>query len=614
MEESRKSCTHTESVEAVQVDHQSGEQFDTFVYRPSIREAVNMAAFVALVLFILAACETACEANRAWSQEPAAKPQPVEKTRAQSPSPPLAKPTDKPTAKVVVQPPVINDGKPVKLAEGVEFGTYPTPRDWSGWAIADLINIPESRRPFIRYLAIPGWGNERWWPAANFTLNTVVSHSRVIRNAVPIANGWMLRVDLSELSPNSSEGKSQLAKTIEVWDGLAAKDPYLHIPDVNLKDKIAVVSPVVPPDQAELLATITLSPGAVYRLDWFMAKALQTLNDGQYYEFRQVEFAPEKGNARDNWLTKRKVFVGTSEDGGGSLRAAMERSEVTAKPRRVDMMNTLARVNGLASITRDLIDETPRDRNIPNAHPFLSLLEIADDGAEIIVSAPNGLHDYLLANGKGEILREAPPQLVHDTTIPSPHTKRLQPGISCIACHCIDNEDGWRTVRNEVKLMVDSGLNVFADLGGGKFSREEVLDKLAGFYALNPEDAEQPLPRARRDYSTAVSLCAAGVKFEADKSIVTQIGQLTTSIVHGYEYDYITPELAAREIGYAVPEGFKGNPIRAIVGEVSTEQEIHVFVGRLMIGLGINRASFEVIYQDLLLLAEQNRQRLAAGK
>lgn len=585
------------------------DDVDNFVYRPSLPECVRYAGFIAFVIFVLAACETACNAKRACSQQP----QPVEKTAAQSPSP-LAKPADKPTARVVIQPPVINNnGQKVRLADGVEFGTYPTPRDWSGWAIADLIGIPESKRPFIRYLAIPGWGNEQWWPAGNFMLNTVVSHSRVIRNAVPIANGWMLRVDLSELSPNSSEGKSQLAKTIEVWDGLALKDPYLHIPDINLKEKVAVVSPVVPPDQAELLATITLSPGSVYRLDWFMAKALQTLNDGRYYEFRQVEFAPEKGNARDNWLTKRKVFIGTSEDGGGSLRAAMERSEVTGKPRRVDMMNTLARVNGLASITRDLVDETPRDRNIPNSHPFLSLLEIADDGAEIIVSAPNGLHDYLLANGKGEILREAPPQLVHDTTIPSPHTKRLQPGISCIACHCIDSEDGWRTVRNEVKLMVDSGLNVFADLGGGKLSREEVLDKLAGFYALNPEDAEQPLPRARRDYSTAVSLCAAGVKFDADKSIVTQIGQLTTSIVHGYEYDYVTPELAAREIGYAVPPDFKGNPIRAIVGEVSPDQEIHVFIGRLMIGLGINRASFEVVYQDLLLLAEQNRRRVAEG-
>ena len=541
---------------------------------------------------------------------------------------PSAKPTTAPLA-VVIPPPIVNENATVQLG-GQSFKAYPTPQDWTGWAIADLFNIPELDRPFIRYLAIPGWGNEQWWPAANFMLNTSISHSRVIRNAVPIANGWMLRVNLRELVPQPD----RLAKTIAVWDGLANKDPYNHIPDVNLDGKVVVIAPAIPPEQAELLASMTLSPGAVYRLDWFMGKALQTLNKGQYYEFRQVvlgndsaasQDASASGEGRqksanatsspagqtqvDKWLSDRGVFVATTEKSGGERRAGMFRSGVTGKARRVDLFPSLA--GGLGSITRDIVDET----EAADAHPIQSLLKFRDDGAEIIVALPNGLHDYVLANGKGEIIREAPPNLVHDTTIPAPHTKRLQPGLSCISCHCIDREDGWRAVTNDVKDLVESGLNVFGDFSDQNLTQEEAFDLLAGFYALDIEEADFMLARARRDYSKAVAKCAAGVKFSAEKSIVEQVGQLVTSIVHTYDYDLVTPQVAAREIGYQVPDEFQGNPIPLILGDIPSDQEIHLFVGALYKGKGINRKDFERVYQDMLLLAQLNQKRQAeAGK
>ena len=46
------------------------------------------------------------------------------------------------------------------------------PSDWVGWALSDIAQLQESDRPFVRYLAIPSWGSEKWVPALNFTVNT----------------------------------------------------------------------------------------------------------------------------------------------------------------------------------------------------------------------------------------------------------------------------------------------------------------------------------------------------------------------------------------------------------------------------------------------------------
>jgi hypothetical protein len=55
----------------------------------------------------------------------------------------------------------------------------PIPPDWVGWALTDLVQQPEADRPFIRYLASPPWGDERWVPLVNFALNSSVSQATI---------------------------------------------------------------------------------------------------------------------------------------------------------------------------------------------------------------------------------------------------------------------------------------------------------------------------------------------------------------------------------------------------------------------------------------------------
>lgn len=490
-----------------------------------------------------------------------------------------------------------------KSAEPTKLEYIASPRDWTGWAIADLITVPEQDRPFTRYVAIPHWGSDRWVAALNYGTNTAISHARVIQNGQPIAQGWMVRVNLAKLVPD----RTRLAKTIATWDGLASRDPYLHIPEQNSGVNLAVLAPVIDAEQAKVLAGLTLSVGAVYRADWLLAQMLDTLDGRQYYEFRQVVRKPEKGSALDNWLSERGVFLATTSKVGGERRFAMLASDVAAyKPRRGDILPTLS--GGICSITYDNFDA---DRDAKK-HPIRNLLEFQHDGSEIIAALPNGMLDYLLADGAGGIVDEAPPNLVRDSTIPAPHTARLRPAVSCISCHSLQGEDGWRRVRNDVLTAINTGkLNVFGDFAALGLTSEEVVDKLAGLYALDVEQADGILARARRDHNNAVAQCSKGIPLDPEKSPVVQIGQLTTSIVHGYDYQLVTPRIAAMELGYRVPDDYEGNPLDAVlgpIGEADETREADPIIGFLRIGVPVNRIDFEGVYQDMLLVAEDRRR------
>lgn len=471
-----------------------------------------------------------------------------------------------------------------------------TSADAVGWALADVATLPEFDRPFTRYLWIPPWGNDRWVAAVGLAVNSSCSHARTIQPARVIANGWMMAYDLRRLAPDPK----QLAALLAVWDGLAVDDPYLHVPATNTGIKAAVIAPHLDERQAIALSGLTLSTGAIYRADWFLAKALSTLNGGRYYEFRQVVRKPEKGNARDNWLSSRGLFVGTTQQAGGERRAAMFRSGVTGKPRRVDLFPTLT--GGIGSITRDV-----KDGNVAaDSHPIRNLLDFRDDGSEIIVAMPNGLLDYLLVDGAGNIVDEAPPDLVRDHTIPPPHTSRLQPAISCLRCHGTDQDEGWRVVTNDVERLLASRLNVFADLGSG-LTAEQAADKLAGFYALPIEAADGMLARGRRDYAAAVARTSQGIRFDAAKSIVGEVSRVVSEIYEQQVFAIVTPERAALELGYRVDDGDKGEPLDEVLGPADQSIETDPIVGFLRIGTAVNRSDFESVYADLARAAESRR-------
>lgn len=464
-----------------------------------------------------------------------------------------------------------------------------TPSQALDWALVDQITISESDRPWQRYLWIPPWAtNDSWNAAASYSLNTAASHASVIVRPRVIANGWMIAVDLRILAPTIG----QLTKLVEVWDSIAITEPYFHVFQESDEGGVSVLAPHVSQDHAEMLAELNVSPALVYRLDWFLSRML----DDRYYDFMQFP----------STLTEVLATVGASEtlskQIGGDQRVAIFNSLVSAKPRRIDRIQGAAgRFNtGSVWITRDIFDETATIA----AHPIYNLLEFNEDGGEVIFERSNGMHAYVLVNASGGIVREAPPNLVSDHTIPAPHTRQLRPAISCIRCH--GPAEGLQPVTNDVRTLVTSGaIDVFDDFGNLNVSRQENIDRLAGLYA---GDFTRRILLGRDDLTVAVRL-ATRMATKPEGLSIPEVSSLVSSIYGDYVYNLVDAETACRELGYDPGD----NPlatIQRVLPKLPPDPQIGLqfedpTAAALRVGINVRRTDFERIYATARLLIRE---------
>ena len=167
-------------------------------------------------------------------------------------------------------------------------------------------------------------------------------------------------------------------------------------------------------------------------------------------------------------------------------------------------------------------------------------------------------------------------------------------------CHNIPTADGWREIANDVQTILRSGkLDVVADVAADK-TREEVIDQLASLYALEVDSADGLLGRARRDYGAAVARTVpVGIAFPADVSLVASIGKLVKDTLYDYDYQRIDGRRAALELGYTFDDAVK-DPLSKVLGPDDPTREVDGIAVYLRSGLRINRADFELLYQDLL--------------
>ena len=449
----------------------------------------------------------------------------------------------------------------------------PGPSEAVGWAIADLVVLPEADRPFQRYVWIPPWANPNdWRKALDFSINHAVSHARPLYKGRVIANGWMVAYDLRRLTPK----KADLVNAIAVIDGIATVDPWFHVPQENTAlVGVAVLAPALVEAEAIAVAQVTISTGAIYRADWFMKMITTTIDQGVYYDLRQIEQfrggrtlrlrsgRASRRTALSLYLESRGVFPATIQALESDLRSAQEFSGVTGKVRLIEALPSIARLAGWAMITKDPFDEDQKD---PAFHPMKNLLAGPKDRArEVIIPQANRLPEYSIFSGSDaddpagieELQDEVPPNVATDTTIPDPYTKRLQPAISCMRCHGPD--EGYKRTQNDVLRILDPeinrlGLDVLADLGDLTISREEALDRLVGLYGFDMEGPDSPLGRLRRDVTTATVQLTGGTYAET--------AAILGGIIAQYDYVRINAEVAARELGIQVDED--ETPLRAL--------------------------------------------------
>lgn len=489
-----------------------------------------------------------------------------------------------------------------------------TPADAVVWAAQDKASLPEIKQPHQVYLWVHNPSPEN--TAAVIGALNFISKSEVNVLPTPLLGGRLLRVDLLTMAPSIKD----YATMRSLWDSLVVNEPYFY----HLGEGSKTIEPItICGQEFKSLAVRTFNPAlqqlvpeaanslaqgsslaVILRADQFVKTVLTPIDGGRYYDFIGVTSKTDK----KTYLARH----GISEEQVTSLRsderAALVRSQVTGKPRRIDVFRGSgvrpSVGTGLVAITHDTFDE---DGLNAAKDPIRNLLEAEDQGTEIILERVNGWHEYTLWNKAGASVLSGPDNLVADHLIPAPHTKRLVAAMSCIRCH--GPNEGWQPFVNDVKRMLQGqSFDILGDLT--QVDQTDTLRRLAGLYS---GDLSLPLRIGRDSYSDVV--------FRATKMPVPAVHAAIASLHDSYTYDLVDAAKACNELGINIILDSAELTLKAAlppkepVNGIALEDPI---VRLLQAGIPINRKQFELVYTDLALRSApfvlNQREKAKAGE
>lgn len=431
-------------------------------------------------------------------------------------------------------------------------------------AAADMATLPVEVRATQIYLDIASAPVDQ--AAITFALNVAVSRSNVLYSPVPVAGGRLLRYDLAQLCTDPGDLANALAEHVR----LALQDPYFRVRLVEGKHVRAILAPHIPRGTAETWHSVAAGALAPFRADWWLTRVLSSVDGGSYYRLRGIVSLTQEEYLRSRGASEAQVVALESDE-----RAALLRSGVTGKPRRIDVFRGAgvrpSAGTGLVAITHDIFDA-----DVAAAQdPIRNLLKFTDRAREIIVELPNGMHEFTLWDGAGKLVAEAPPNVAADHMIPPPYTRRLEPAIGCIRCHGADG--GWKPFANDVQAILGQA-DVLAEIS--EVNQLDTLRRLAGLYA---GDLTLPLRLGRDSYADAV--------FRLTGQSVERVSAAVSDIWQSYRYDLVTPHVAAAELG--------GDPqavtFSDLVGQQTPENP---YIAALAAGLSITRDRWEIVFAD----------------
>lgn len=485
--------------------------------------------------------------------------------------------------------------------------------------LADLTAADEVSRLSYRYLWFPN-PRESTLGAALFVLNSVVSRSHKMQRFVTVGGPHLVRIDLRPLCPKAQD----FVDLTHIWDRLAGLDPYFHIGKdaivqvdefvhangnkySSVQERRGLMSPHLGEAGPALLALtqraeIGLSAGTILRGDWFISKAVSTLQGGQYYSFIGAINRVGQKLSQTEYLLSRGASEEQVEKLNSDQRAALVESKVTGKPRRIDMFRGVgARLTdglGLVSVTRDGDDEDTG----PDTDPIRNLLKVKDKAREVILERANGLLEYTLFDGEGKLQLSAPSNVVSDRTVPAPHTTSLQPMISCIRCHGPD--EGWKPANNDILTLRRNGFLALYDLQS-KTTLSEAVERLESLYQAEPEPI---FIRARTFYDTAAK-AASGLG-------VTDVCRAVSDIYLDYWYTKVGSQVALAELGFLADDAKQATEVlKLLVPPLPPQEPDGVapedpWIGFLASGVPIPRNKWEEIFVDVSIRAAQRLQSL----
>lgn len=514
--------------------------------------------------------------------------------------------------------------------------------DNAAWALAlqNARSLPSEVAVTSRWVHITD-GKIETMRAVSLAWNYLSRASTIIRPAeVKGEDGTLLlRFDLRRTAPRDAD----LAEHLDLWENLEydprysrilTKDtlafaglkierarldivpPYVHggvtytrkwqrtVVDVSKVDAVRLIGRALDEDVVADLCCITGSNAPVVSHSYLVARGLGTIEGkglfkliygGKYYEFAGIiPKAKRKGQSDAQAIFEKigiadgdvqKLFDRIRSD----KRTAIFRSGVTGKPRRVDVFRSPI---GRVSITFDV-----RDESIDiGKHPIFNLLAFKPDGGELIYEIPNGLDAFVAVDGEENLVREVPFDIAIDTTIPAPHSRRLQPAISCIRCH--GPHDGWMPLTNDAAKLVSDKLDIWGDTSDVNKTIPDVIDRLAGLYAGSPRGM---IERGKDDYAAAVLRATGPWKSSATQADVVQVASRKLGeIWNTYYYDLVTPAVALADLGHKGVGSEKPSETLKKVLPLFPDHFLGIVpedprIAALTRGIGVNRIDWDLV-------------------
>jgi serine/threonine-protein kinase len=309
------------------------------------------------------------------------------------------------------------------------------------------------------------------------------------------------------------------------------------------------------------IAALSHSDLPYVRADWFVATATRP---PLYHELLQL---PDNVRALES---KLGVDLIANFKRGRLDRAGFARSEVSPQANRlVERQDSLYGAYWRSYDFRAGADNSQLSQfplgPVFQGNPFLPLA-FRQAGGEIIFNLPNGLQAYLLIDGAGKRLNEAP-DFVVDPDLTS-GSAAIVNGLSCMACHVQGMKTGF---QDEIRL----GAHVDGDAGS----------KVQQLYP-EPAELNAKLADDRKRFLVAEQMVIASIlKSDSGPKKAASGGSEPIAVINKYyRLDRLDAEVAAAELGLLDPETLVNDPRLNELG-----------LGALAHGGDINRADWEKI-------------------
>lgn len=277
--------------------------------------------------------------------------------------------------------------------------------------IADSSVVPADQRQFIRYFTLTHLYNEGLCGeeldvhrfALSKSINSLSNGTQVVAPVAIDANETIYRIDLRDYEWDQF-----------LWEPIVTQSPYA----------IGFVQ-----EEAVDLVQFAQTSVPMLRGDWFAAVATQP---PLYHEILAVP------GSRGELEALLGVDVDSNIANDEVMRAGFLDSGVSVNNRVIERHEIPAAASRSYWLSYDFAS------NAGEGNIFANPLDFVEAGNEMIYTLPNGLHGYMIVDGAGARLDEAPDDIVTDPAQPDQNVKN---GLSCFRCHSggmLDRSDELR--------------------------------------------------------------------------------------------------------------------------------------------------------------------------